>query len=122
MELLGFLQHFASWQALFLIATIDVCVILVHLGSPSRGVPSLASLLPFPREDPHMQELGRLHEERARLSEEMLRRLSEMRNVTKTLKAPAEVVNSLDDKLRRLEESLQRLRTDWEDSTAGTNL
>ncbi|KAK7480766.1 hypothetical protein BaRGS_00028027 [Batillaria attramentaria] len=125
MELLGLLQHLASWQALFLVAMVDVCLILLHLGSPTPGLPSLSTLLPspHPRHDPHVQMLEQLHVERARLGEEMLGRLSDMRNMTRTLKARAELVSDLDAQLGRMEDRLNRLRTHWKDSPEpGTNL
>ena len=112
MELLGMLQHFASWHFLAAIAMLDVCFIFLRLTGPAG--PGLPSLLPSPHpraeEARHARLLERVAEERGRLGEEMRLKVAEMRNITRTLRLRAEVLASLDRSMGRLEDSIQRLQ------------
>ncbi|XP_070191136.1 uncharacterized protein [Littorina saxatilis] len=118
MELIGMLRHFASWNFLIVIATLDVFFILLQISGPSPGVPSLLPTLrpshPRSEDAKHAELLQRVHEERVRLGEEMKRRVREMRSITRTLQLRAEVLHSLNDSIGRLEDSILWLKEDDE--------
>lgn len=114
MELLGMLQHLASWQFLAVVALLDVCLIFLQLTAPAPGLTPLFPSSPHPRVDAHAELLERVAAERGRLGEEMRQKVLEIRNLTKALRFRAEVLDTLDRSIGRLEDSIQRLQGDRE--------
>lgn len=112
----------ASWQALAMVALVDVCLICLQLGSlpPPDDLPVFYIINPIvhPQREYQEQLLKRVEAEQVRVKADMMNRVRDIRNITEAFRVHAGLFISLDAQLSRLESVVRRLQGSSNDESS----